>query len=419
MIEILDKKDCSGCSACAMACPKKCISMVPDDEHFLYPSVDTSQCINCGACDRVCPIKNTSFVEKDGMPDGYLVYENDNSIRLNSAAGGGFSALAVYVMNELNGVVFGAAYDDEYSVYHTYIEKIEDLQILQKSKYVQSSMKDNFCKVKEFLKADRYVLFSGTACQVYGLKSYLGKLADSEKLYCIDLSCHGVPSQKLLKKYLKFWEEKENSKIEKFTMRAKRVTEYGYEGGVSFKFANGNERFFLNGEDLYGRCFWGEISSRPSCYDCHYRTVWRTADITLGDCWFLDCFVPGEKDRTGVTMALVHSEKGKQLLGNCKTLKKYKADTEKLIKSNGGMIYSNPVKNPNRAEFFARLDDEPLDKIVADLLPKKEVKEKNPIKKSLEKIKPLVSLKRKVYRKKRFDQRMTRVIPKNALGEMK
>jgi len=369
MITINDKRLCSGCTACKSICPKKCIVMKPDEEGFLYPNVNMADCVNCGACENVCPILNTSFSPKEGFPDAYLVYDRDENWRMKSAAGGGFASIARYFIEQYHGVVFGARYDDDYSVYHTSCDTVEDLQRYQKSKYVQSNPRNTFIEVKNCLIQGKYVLYSGTPCQIYGLKSFLGGYSNSEQLYCIDLSCHGVPSPKVFRKYIAFLEEQEKSDISSFTMRGKIIKKNAYAQGFDIKFKNGAHRFLSHTESYYGRCFWGEISSRPSCYNCHFKTIWRTSDITLGDCWFFDCFVPGECDSLGVTMALAHSEKGRDLILNSNDLIKYEVDSEKLIKANGGMIYSSAKENPNRTEFFELIDKDEFGKVVERYFP--------------------------------------------------
>lgn len=418
MIKINDKSLCSGCTACKSICPRNCIVMEEDEEGFLYPAINAKKCINCGACDKVCPIKNTHFHKKDGFPDGYLVYDSNSKWRENSAAGGGFAAIARYFIEKYHGVVFGAVYDENYRVFHTFCETTKDLYRIQKSKYVQSDLGESFANVKGFLQQNRYVLFSGTPCQIYGLKSFLKVLANSDLLYCIDLSCHGVPSPKVLKIYLQFQEQLENSKISSFKMRGKELKNSSYNQGFDIQFENGKHKFLSHSESYYGRCFWGEISSRPSCYNCHFKTVWRSADITLGDCWFLECFVPKKKDTMGVTMALTHTKKGNEMLNTVRELTKYKIDSEQLIKANGGMIYLSAQKNPNRDEFFRRLDYEDFDKLAESYFPLKNKSKKQIV---IDKIDDLgfgLSSLKRINKKRKLSSRLRRTIPESCLGEM-
>ena len=416
MIQIDDKAKCSGCSACASICPTNCITMKEDSEGFLYPYIDSEKCIHCNNCNEVCPIKNTSFHKKDGYPDAYLGYSKDNTLRVNSAAGGGFAAIATWYIQRYGAVVYGAAYEGNYHVKHVCIDRVEDLYKLQKSKYVQSELGDVFSHVKERLQENRYVLFSGTPCQIYGLKSFLDH-SDMNKLLCIDLSCHGVPSPLLLKKYLEYL-EKNNGKIKTFIMRDKKLKANTYEQGFGIEFYSGKKLFNSHVQDLYGRCFWGEIASRPSCYQCHFKTVWRAADITIGDCWFFNCFVPEEQDRMGVTMFLAQSEIGKATLEACDLLKLYKVPAEAIIKANGGMIYSSASPNCNRAVFFERLGKEDFKRLVDELIPEKRNRYKV-IQSGLEREGIELKHLKKFRRHRLLKDRLKRVIPISALGEMK
>lgn len=204
MIKIIDKAKCCGCTACAEKCPKKCIEMKADEEEFLYPVVNEDECVNCGACDRVCPIQNP-IEEVEHNQKGYLVQHKNDDVRLESTAGGAFTAIATVVIKK-GGVVFGATYDNDFQVIHTYVEKEQDLYKFRNSKYVQSSVGKSFEQVKHFLLEDRWVCFSGTPCQIEGLNKYLGKKYD--KLVLVDVVCHGIPSPLVWKKYLEVQKEK-------------------------------------------------------------------------------------------------------------------------------------------------------------------------------------------------------------------
>lgn len=170
MIEVADKKRCAGCTACAEICPKNCIQMKPDREGFLYPSVEESQCIKCNTCDMVCPIQNP-VVEKAVPQKAYLAQHKNENVRLDSSAGGAFTAIATVVLKK-GGVVFGAAYDENFRVRHSYVETVDYLKRSRNSKYVQSELGDSFRLVKDFLQKERWVCFSGTPCQIEGLSKF-------------------------------------------------------------------------------------------------------------------------------------------------------------------------------------------------------------------------------------------------------
>lgn len=173
MIQTKDKKDCCGCGACMNACPHKCIDMVPDEEGFLYPFVDATKCVNCNLCEKVCPIINVK-PDKPFAQTAYVMQHKDEQVRHESTAGGAFTAIAEWFIQQ-GGVVFGASYDADFMVEHSYAESLDGLSKFRNSKYVQSNIGDTFQKVKEYLRQGRWVCFSGTPCQAEGLKHILGR----------------------------------------------------------------------------------------------------------------------------------------------------------------------------------------------------------------------------------------------------
>ena len=218
MITIKDKSLCAGCSACANICPKKCIEMVADDRGFLYPSVNVSECVQCGLCNKICPFLNPKEVRED--KNAYAAYYKDESVRGLSSSGGLFGCLAEDILNQ-NGVVFGAAFADDFkSIKHIGIERKEDLPKLYGSKYLQSVIGDSYKSAENYLKADRLVLFVGTSCQISGLKAYLRK--DYNNLLTIDVICHGAPSPLVWRDYVAEKEQKYGSKIVGANFRNKR-----------------------------------------------------------------------------------------------------------------------------------------------------------------------------------------------------
>ena len=223
-----NKKDCCACGACLNICPKEAISLKQDEYGFLYPEIDEYLCIRCELCKKVCAFQN---VEEDNVPISTFaaISKNRNQAK-NSASGGIFAAIAQYVINN-NGIVYGAAFDDSWNVKHIGIEHIEDLIKLQGSKYTQSNTDTTFIEVKKMLALGKQVLYSGTPCQIAGLKKYLGK--DYTNLITIDIICHGVPSNKMFKDYLSYLEAKNNAKIQNFKFRDKK-TGWGINGSVVF-----------------------------------------------------------------------------------------------------------------------------------------------------------------------------------------
>ena len=197
MIKIQDKSQCCGCEACRNICPKQCILMQEDKEGFLYPEVNLADCIDCGLCEIACPVLHPA---KERIPVAVCAAKHyDDNIRLASSSGGVFTFIAEQVIDE-GGVVFGARFNDQWEVIHDYVETKEKLSCFRGSKYVQSRIGDTYKQVLHFLQSGRKVLFTGTSCQIVGLKLFLRKEYDN--LLTVDVICHGVPSPKVWKKYL-------------------------------------------------------------------------------------------------------------------------------------------------------------------------------------------------------------------------
>lgn len=306
MIEIKNKKNCCGCSACYSICPKNCIEMKADEEGFLYPNVNKDLCINCGLCEKVCPIINKAE-EKVFEQEGYLVQNKDGKIRKESTSGGAFSAIAKYILDR-KGVVFGVQYDENLNVGHSYVENESDLNLYRNSKYVQSKIGETFKQAKNFLDEDRWVCFSGTACQIEGLKKYLRK--DYNKLITVDVVCRAVPSPLLWKKYVEYQKNKYGNDIKNILFRDKSF--YGYNHSqISIQLYNG-KKIYHNGleSDPMLRAMFSNICHRPSCYDnCIFKKIYRVSDFTIWDCFVVNSFTK-HLDNKGTTRVLIHTEKG-------------------------------------------------------------------------------------------------------------
>lgn len=335
MTVVLEKQKCTGCSACAAVCPKKCITMQSDSEGFLCPAIDETQCVDCGACRVACPVLRKSE-QAEATPKGFAAVGSDAEIRLSSSSGGVFTILAEGILED-GGVVFGAAFGDEFKVVHKVVEEKSALSVLRGSKYVQSEIGDSFKETKRYLDEGRRVLFSGTPCQVAGLKSYLKK--DYDNLVCLDFICHGVPSPDLWKRYVEFCEFKNGSKLKIASFRDK--TESWGSFSMRLEFENGSVQCNNLSRDLYLRAFLSDVALRPSCYECSFKTVSRAADITLADYWDVSKIHPEMFDNKGTSLLLIHSEVGQKLLdavGDRMTLKP--TDLERALKSNSAAVKS-------------------------------------------------------------------------------
>lgn len=337
MIEIKSKKNCCGCSACYSICPKNCIEMKADEEGFLYPDVNKNLCINCGLCERVCPIIN-KVEEKAFEQEGYLVQNKDEKIRKESTSGGAFSAIAKYVLDR-KGVVFGVQYDDNLNVVHSYIENELDLKLYRNSKYVQSRIGETFKQAKRFLDEDRWVCFSGTPCQIEGLKKYLKN--DYNKLITVDVVCHAVPSPFVWKKYLEVQRKKYGNDIKNIVFRDKKY--YGYKySQMTIRNNKGKDLCHLGVEsDIMLRAFFSDICDRPSCYECAFKKRYRVSDFTIWDCFITGLIAKDFDDDKGTTRVLIQSQKGKGIFNDIQNDFKYKnIKSDLLVKDVYEMIHS-------------------------------------------------------------------------------
>ena len=310
MISIDKKYNCCGCTACASTCIHKAISMTSDSLGFLYPEVNTELCVNCGICDKVCQFHDDyKRYDNYDMPEAYQFRLCDDEQLLKSQSGGAFFAIAEKFI-EHGGIVYGAAFTETWRVTHQKATNINELYALRMSKYVQSDVRGVFIRVKDDLQNGSKVLFSGTACQVAGLKSFIpDRLHDN--LLCIDIICHGVPSPKIWEDYIVYLQKTRMSKIVKVCFRDKR---FGWHGArESFLFENGKEEFRRTNNYLYFSGF----SMRESCSHCNYTNFKRVGDITVGDQWGIPKTSPYDDER-GLSLIFINSDKGKQLFKNAK-----------------------------------------------------------------------------------------------------
>jgi len=356
-LEIKHKKDCMGCYACANICPVNCISLTCDKEGFWYPKVDYDRCIKCGKCILVCPIINKTSVGNN--PIAYACINKNEAIRLRSSSGGLFTLIAEQVI-ENGGVVFGAGFNKNFEVVHSYVEIKEELEKFRGSKYVQSKIGETYKKAKELLKSGRIVLFTGVPCQIGGLKSFLDE--PYENLICIDIVCHGVPSPDVWKKYVEYREEKAGSPIQRIAFRCKDEGWKRYS--VLFLFKNNTEYRKTLDKDLYMKAFLGDVCLRPSCYDCEFKTLHRQSDITLADFWGVQNIFPEMDDDKGTSLIFVNSDVGRVMFGQIKDKILCKeVDINEAVKYNPAVIKS--VKyNSKRENFLNEKDKEPFDRLV-------------------------------------------------------
>ena len=299
-------KNCTGCTACAMACPKQAIAMVADEEGFLYPQIDEARCVHCGLCRQICPQSSPPAVrERLGC---FAVQHKDAAVLEQSSSGGMFTALSDQVLEE-GGAVYGAAFDEDFRVVHIRAQNQAQRDKCRGSKYVQSDLGDVFRLVKTDLEQDRTVLFTGTPCQVDGLRAYLGK--DHPKLLLCDLVCHGVTSPKIWSDHVRLLEKRNRAKLTSYQFRPK---DWGWEvHNEKAAFANGKVYHSTAYSTAYTQLYYSRLIHRPFCHNCPYSQEKRVSDITIADCRGIEKTESNIHAHTGVSLVMVHSEKGMAL----------------------------------------------------------------------------------------------------------
>lgn len=381
MIEIKDKKDCCGCGACMQRCPKKCISLQEDSEGFLYAKANATLCINCGLCEKVCPLLNPK--EKIQPKEVLAVKSRNEEERLGSSSGGVFIALAREVINK-GGVVFGAVFDASWEVHHVCAERIEDVYPMMGSKYVQSRIENTYKEAEAFLREGREVLFTGSPCQIAGLRSFL-RFKDYPNLLAVDFLCHGVPSPGVWRRYLAEtyggWKPERNDKSRRQAAAGKNTVLLSLNakspiGGISFRDKSTGWkkfRFVVRGksaskadknsvlssdihyENAYMRGFLSDIYLRPSCYGCRCKNGANHSDMTIADYWGARVTDQDFDDDKGLGLVLVNSEKGNKCFDDL-DMEVRTITLEKAHLCNGG-FNEHTIPHRNREKFFRMIED--------------------------------------------------------------
>ena len=329
--------NCTGCRACEKLCPSGAIEMEEDDEGFIIPKVDKTKCTNCGLCLKRCPQLNSLEI-KNTNQQVIAAKSKDESIRVRSSSGGIFSMLADYII-ENNGIVYGAKFDKDLNLIQKGVYDKKELDALRGSKYIQSDTLNTYKEVKENLKDEKIVLYVGTPCQISGLKRYLGK--EYRNLLTIDVICHGVPSQKLFKKYIRWIENKEKSEIVSYEFRNKEKSGWGYNIKIFFE---NNKRKYINYRmDPYYKSFIEGNTFRECCYNCKYANTNRVGDITIGDFWGIEKEIPAFYDDKGVSVIIINNKNGQEYFNKIKDNLLIKNSTIEQVKK-----YNNNLNNPSQ-----------------------------------------------------------------------
>ncbi|MBR3289868.1 MAG: Coenzyme F420 hydrogenase/dehydrogenase, beta subunit C-terminal domain [Clostridia bacterium] len=308
--EYIQAHTCTGCGACVNACGAGALAFFEDEHGFWTPAL-TGTCTGCGACLKACPLYDPPVPHTGTV--AYAAFSRDEAIREQSSSGGVFSLLAQTVLAS-GGAVYGAAYDEDFTVRHIGVEEPADLAKLRGAKYTQSRIGDLYAQIKKKLAAGQTVLFSGTPCQTAGLSSFLGR--DDDRLLLIDTVCHSVPSPLAWRRYVEYRarQDADGTPPASVNMRSKQTGWSRYRYACRFSYPDGREYAALGSDDLFMRLFIRGCISRSSCADCRFKGYDRVSDITLGDCWGIWEISPDMDDDRGTSLLLVHSEKGERAL---------------------------------------------------------------------------------------------------------
>lgn len=339
----IEKELCTGCNACHSICPVSAISMEVNEEGFLYPRIDSKKCINCKMCEKVCPVEKKYETDLKKI---YAACSKQKDILKNSSSGGIFYELSKIILLK-HGYVCGAAFDDNNQVHHIIIDDINKINLLMRSKYVQSRIDDCFIRIKDLLNNGETVLFVGTGCQVNGLHSYLQKKYNN--LLTVDIICHGAPSPKIWDYYLNDCNKKIGSSIKINNINFRDKKNGWKEYGLSFNTSNNIKIFENHNSNLYFKLFLKDLCLRESCYKCNANGENRLSDMTLGDFWGCKKFdLKINNENKGLSLIICHSDKGLDIL------KELSIEIEEVENTvlNYNPSYYYSAKKPKKRDFY-------------------------------------------------------------------
>lgn len=338
---------CTGCGACVQRCPAQCISWRKKEFGFRYPKIDETACLNCGLCEQVCPVEKPL-----ALPERQKVYASvhrDAQILKRSTSGGAFTAIADAIFDR-GGVVYGVVMLESMHVRHIRIETRSDLDQVRGSKYVQSDTGSTFRQAENDLKSGRTVLYSGTPCQVDGLKRFLGK--EYGNLYTVDIVCHGVGSQSYFDKYMEF-AQKRYGDVQELRFRSKEFAGWSCVGVVVSTPVGGNTTKkvpYRDFDNYYYSYFLSGDIYRNSCYTCWYANTNRPGDFTLGDYWGVEALRLPLDTAGGCSLLMVNNDRAMTLLNNIQSLQLVETTLEQATHCNGQL--KAPSKMSNRREHL-------------------------------------------------------------------
>ena len=351
----LDKPVCTGCGACFSICPISCISMKQDTEGFLYPVIDDTGCTQCKKCEKTCSSIMNKGVEHKPL-NVYAAKNHNEEIRYQSSSGGIFSLLAESVIRE-GGVVFGARFNNTWEVIHEYTETIEALNVFRGSKYVQSITGDTYKQAKGFLENSRKVLYSGTPCQIAGLKAFLKR--DYDNILTLDFVCHGVPSPLVWKKYLGEVVNMPDAQILKIKFRDKKYGWKHYHFVLTYS-DKGKQSLFIEAstKNSFMKGFIQNLYLRPSCHNCPVKSLKSGSDITIADYWGIQDILPEFDDDKGISLVMTNTEKGEMIYRLINKADRKTTYAEAVLRNS--CIEKSVFPHQKRVLFFKKLHAEPI-----------------------------------------------------------
>lgn len=340
-MELPNRNMCCGCGACAQRCPQNCITMEEDDEGFRYPVIDEEKCIGCGLCEKTCPSLNR--YRHETKEEVYAASAKEQELVKRSSSGGMSGILAEYILQK-KGVVFGAAFNEKMELVHCVAKNAAECRKFHGSKYIQSNTGNTFAECKQYLDAGNYVLYTGTPCQIAGLKQYLQK--DYEKLLTAELICHGVPSPGIWRKYISELEEEKQDRIIDASFRYKDRGWKEYRFRTAYE--KGETEVIPGAQSPYLAAFLNNLTLRPSCYECRHRLAYTQSDFMIGDFWGVGNYHKSFDEQLGVSALVILSEKGKEVFEEIKGKIHYEKSNLSMVTPMNGCIRLSVFPNRNR-----------------------------------------------------------------------